>query len=42
MGEMRNGYQILFRKPKWQKPHGRSKHKEKVNIKLDLTYDAQR
>jgi hypothetical protein len=37
MGERRNPYNILLRKPEGRRPLGRPKHRWKDNIKMDLT-----
>jgi hypothetical protein len=36
MGEMRNVYKVLLRKYEGRRPHMRSWHKWKENIKMDL------
>jgi hypothetical protein len=36
MGEMRNAYKILIRKPEWKRPLGRPGHRWEDNITLDL------
>jgi hypothetical protein len=36
MGEKRNAYRILVRKPEGTRPHGSSKYGWKDNIKIDL------
>jgi hypothetical protein len=36
MGEKRNAYRILVRKPERQRPLGRPRHRWKDNIKMDL------
>jgi hypothetical protein len=36
MGDMRNGYKILVRKPEGKRPLGRHKHRWEDNIRIDL------
>jgi hypothetical protein len=36
MGEMRNAYKILFRKPEGKKPLRRPRHRWENNIRKDL------
>jgi hypothetical protein len=36
MGEMRNAYKILVRKPEGKRPHGRPMCRWEDNIRLDL------
>jgi hypothetical protein len=36
MGEIRNAYKILVRKPKWKRPLGSHRHRWKDNIKKIL------
>jgi len=36
MGERRDSYRVLVGKPEGQRPLGRSRHKQKGNIKMDL------
>jgi hypothetical protein len=37
MGEMRNMYKILVRKPEGKRPLGRTRRRWKDNIKMELT-----
>jgi hypothetical protein len=37
MGEMRNTYKILVRKPEGKRPLGRCRHRWEDNIKKDFT-----
>jgi hypothetical protein len=37
MGETRNSYKTLARKPKGKRPPGRPRHRWKNNIRMDLT-----
>jgi len=36
MGEMRNAYKILVRKPEGKRPHGRPRRRWEDNIRMDL------
>jgi hypothetical protein len=42
MGEMRNAYKILVRRPEGKRSLGRQRHRWKDNIKMDFKYSGVR
>jgi len=41
MGEIRDAYKILVRKPEGKRSFGRPKHRWEDNIKMELKYSAR-
>jgi hypothetical protein len=37
MGEMKNGYIVLVKKPEWKRPLGRQKHRWEEDIRMNHT-----
>jgi hypothetical protein len=37
MGEMRNAYKIVAKRPEGKRSHGRKRHRRENNIKMNLT-----